>query len=82
MTNKPLLGPRKTKMIRNCTGRAAANTCAKALDLSKIVTRRFSAGRTGGLGMAAIVVRLYTIQMLKTEDYARSWQPIPAGIRR
>ena len=72
MTNKPLLGPRKTKDDKKLHWEGSSEHLRKALDLSKIVTRRFQlVALAVCVGMAAIVVRLYTIQMLKTEDYAQ-----------
>ena len=72
MTNKPLLGPRKTKDDKKLHWEGSSEHLRKALDLSKIVTRRFQlVALAVCVGMAAIVVRLYSIQMLKTEDYAQ-----------
>ena len=41
MTNKPLLGPRKTKDDKKLHWEGSSEHLRKALDLSKIVTRRF-----------------------------------------
>ena len=72
MTNKPLLGPRKTKDDKKLHWEGSSEHLRKALDLSKIVTRRFQlVALAVCVGMAAIVVRLYSIQMLKTDDYAQ-----------
>ena len=45
MTNKPLLGPRKTKDDKKLHWEGSSEHLRKALDLSKIVTRRFGGHR-------------------------------------
>lgn len=70
MANKPLLGPRKTRDDKKLHWEGSSEHLRKALDLSKLVTRRLQVMAVAiCVAMALIVVRLYSIQMLNTEAY-------------
>ena len=72
MNSKFYLGPKKAKEDKRLRWQGSSETLRKALNLSKIVTQRFQIVAIAiCVGMSAILFRLYTIQMVNTEDYAR-----------
>ena len=69
MIKKPLLGPKRAKENRKMHWEGSSEHLRKALDLSKVVTRRFQIVAVAVcVAMSVIVARLFTIQMLQTED--------------
>ena len=72
MNSKFYLGLKKAKEDKRLRWQGSSETLRKALDLSKIVTQRLQIVAIAiCVGMSAILFRLYTIQMVNTEDYER-----------
>ena len=72
MIKKPLLGPKRAKENRKMHWEGSSEHLRKALDLSKVVTRRFQIVAVAVcVAMSVIVARLFTIQMLQTEEYTQ-----------